>query len=443
MTPTRQDRFVTVAVVDTNGLLRGQKLAAQDLEDILAHGIGMSPVQLALDPTDKIMEMPGVTDDKGDFHDCELRVDPASRVTMPFEAPADSGLYLAEYTGDAAGFCPRGLLRRVLERTLAAGFVAKIGFEIEFTLFDETPASLAAKGYENLRTATAHPSHDLIIYQAAQCEFYSQVADMCEPLKVRLFKMHEEIGGGFMEVCLRAGPALEVADQAVLLKNFLRVLAMRRGQTVSFMPRWSEDADSQSSHMHISLAGLDGAQCFWDSSAKDRMSGVFRHFVGGLQHYLPEIMLIFAPTVNSWRRFANGTLAPPAFTWGIENRTTCLRVVGTRPGALRVENRLPCADANPHLVAAATIAAGLAGIEQRLEPSSPTVGNGFAAHLRQGRPLLRSMEEGINALRTSGFAKEWLGPRFVETFSATRAAQMAQFRGKSLIDERRRFFELG
>ncbi|NKI98044.1 glutamine synthetase family protein [Novosphingobium sp. SG707] len=443
MTVASGDRFVTVAVVDTNGLLRGQKLAADDLPGILENGVGMSPAQLALDPTDVFLDMPGVTDDSADFHDSQLAVDRASRVTMPFEQSCDSGLYFAQFTGDAARFCPRSLLAKVLARGAQMGMQPRIGFELEFTLFDETPASLAEKGFEDLTTATAHASHDLLIYQAFQSEFYCQVADMAQTLGIRLGKMHEEIGGGFMEACVGPGRADATADQAVLLKNFLKILAMRRGQTACFMPRWSLDADSQSSHLHLSLLDGEGAPLFWDAARPDRMSDTFRHFIGGLQRFLPEVMLLFAPTVNSWRRFAPGTFAPPAFTWGIENRTTCLRVVGHGPGSIRVENRLPCADANPQLVAAASIAAGLAGIAGRIEPGEQTIGNGYAAPPADAVPLPDGMEAAIAALEGSSFAREWLSERFVETYCATRRAQLAQFAGKTLIDERRRFFELG
>jgi glutamine synthetase len=154
-------------------------------------------------------------------------------------------------------------------------------------------------------------------------------------------------------------------------------------------------------------------------------------------------MLVCAPTVNSWRRFVEGTFAPPAFTWGMENRTTCLRVVGRGPGSMRVENRLPCADTNPYLTAAATIAAGLAGIEAEIDPTQPTVGNDYLPHARHGRALQPNMKAAIDALRNSACANDWFGARFVETYSATRASQLDQFEGKSLIDERRRFFELG
>jgi glutamine synthetase len=437
------DRFVTIAVVDTNGLLRGQKVSGRDLPDMLDGGVGMSPAQLALDPTDVFLKLPGVTDDSADFHDSKLVIDPASRVTMPFERPEDSALYFAQFTGEAAGLCPRSLLRSVLDRSADMGLSVKIGIELEYTLFNETAQSLAAKGFDGLETATAHASHDLVIYQTAQSDFYAALADICDLMGVQLAKMHEEIGGGFMEACIRAGDALAVADQAVLFRNFLRVLAMRRGQTVCFMPRWSEDADSQSSHLHVSLLGRDDRPIFWDADAPDNMAPAFRHFLGGLQRFLPEVMLIFAPTVNSWRRFAPGTFAPPAFSWGIENRTTCLRVVGGSPGSLRVENRLPCSDTNPHLIAAATIAAGLAGMEQELEPSPPTSGNGYAPGAAYGPALAQNIGSAIAGLRDSAFARTWLGDGFVDGFAATRSAQVEQFDGKTLIDERRRFFELG
>ena len=443
MTNSSAERFATIAVVDTNGLLRGQKVAASELPGILANGMGMSPAQLALDPTDVFLTMPGVTDGTGDFHDSFLRVDTSTRRAIPWEVESDQGLYLAEFTGDAEAFCPRSVLRRVLERAAAMGCFPKMGFELEFTLFNETADTLQEKGYDNLRTATAHASHDLLIYQAAQSEFYNGVADFCEPLRIQLAKMHEEIGGGFMEACIAANGAMAAADQAVLLKNFLRVLAMRRGQTVSFMPRWSEEADSQSTHIHVSLLDKDGHACFWDADAPHHMAQRFRHFMGGLQTYLPDFMLLFAPTVNSWRRFAEGTFAPPAFTWGVENRTTCLRMVGESPKSIRVENRLPCGDANPYLTAAATIAAGLAGMAEELEPTAATTGNGFLPEAQHGKPLHKNMPAAIAALRASACARDWLGARFVETYSATRESQIKQFVGKSLIDERRRFLELG
>lgn len=439
----KNERFVTVAVTDTNGLLRGQKLSAKGLDGVLRDGIGMAPAQLALDPTDEILELPGVTDDNGDFSDTRLRVDEQSRRHMPWEKQGDSALYLAEFTGDASAYCPRSVLRRVLDRAADAGFHPTYGYEIEFTLFNETSESLREKDFDNLQTATPHASHDLLLYQSLQSDFYTKVADICEPLGIEIGKMHEEIGGGFMEACIDAGQALRPADQAVLLKNFLRVLAMRQGQSVCYMPRWSETADSQSTHIHLSLNDTDGAPMFWSDSADNHISDNFRYFIGGLQANLPGMMLMFAPTVNSWRRFAEGTFAPPAYSWGFENRTCAFRVVGHSPQSLRFENRLPGADSNPYLTMAATLSAGLAGIEAKTDPTEATVGNGYIAGVCQGDPLIPDMQTAIEQLQISAHAAEWLSPRFVEAFSATRAAQMSQFENSDLIAERKRFFELG
>jgi glutamine synthetase len=443
MSDMTQERFVTVAVTDTNGLLRGQKLAAASLPGLLENGMGMAPAQLALDPTDEILKLPGITDDSADFHDAMLKIDETSRREMPWEKTGDGTLYLAEFTGDAAQFCPRNLLRRVLARAEEMGIFLKYGYEQEFTLFNETTQSLREKAFDKLETATPHASHDLLIYQSLQSDFYSELADICERLDVNLAKMHEEIGGGFMEACVGAGIGLAPADQAVLLKNFLRIAAMRRGQSVCFMPRWSMEADSQSTHIHISL--VDGAETplFWDAHAPDNISDTFRHFLGGLQAFLPQMMLTMAPTVNSWRRFAEGTFAPSAYSWGIENRTCAFRVVGNTPLALRFENRLPGADTNPYLTAAASLSAGLAGIGQKLEPTAATKGNGYIPHICVGAPLISSMQGAIDALRRSEHAADWLSPRFVEAYSSTRAAQLAAFDGNDLIAERRRFFELG
>ena len=262
-------RFATVALVDTNGLLRGQMVSTRSLKGILKAGMGMAPAQLALDPTDEMLEMPGVTDGSGDFHDDPLIVDPSSARRIPWAKPGHDLLLLTNYSGETAAICPRSILRSVLERVGAAGYVPKYGMELEYTLFDETAETAREKGYRNLKTATMHPSHDLVLYQTVQTEWYEAIAAMCEPLKIDLAKMHEEIGGGFMEACIAAGEGLEPADQLVLLKNFLRALAMRQGRCVTFMPRWTETADSQSIHVHVSLKDTAGNGLFFEDGARN------------------------------------------------------------------------------------------------------------------------------------------------------------------------------
>jgi glutamine synthetase len=434
-------RFATVAMTDTNGLLRGQMVSASSLMGIAQNGMGMAPAQLGLDPTDVHLNLPGVNDDAGDFHDDALVLDPSSVRRLPWSKPGHDLLVLSNYAGASAELCPRSILKTVLARAAEAGLFPKYGMELEYTLFDETPESARAKGYRNLKPATLHASHDLIIYQAVQTEWYEALAAICEPLKIDLAKMHEEIGAGFMECCIGAGGGLEPADQMVLLKNFLRAMALRQGRSVTFMPRWNEAADSQSIHLHMSLKDKAGTPVFWDASQKNGVSQIFRWFLGGLQAYIGDMTLIFQPTVNSYRRFAPGTFAPPGLTWGYENRTTCFRLVGHDPGSLRVENRLPGADTNPYLTVAATLAAGIAGILGQIEPDPEVTGSGYAQ--RPARDFARSMPEAIDRLRGSAFARDWLGDRFVDGFTATRESQHDEFRKKVPDVELQRFFDLG
>ncbi len=434
-------RFATVGMADTNGLLRGQMVSVGSLKGIAKNGMGMAPAQLALDPTDAMLTIPGVNDDSGDFHDDPLVLDPASVRKLPWSKPGHDLLVLSNYTGASAEICPRSILKKVLARAEKAGFVPKYGMELEYTLFDETPESARAKGYRNLKPATQHASHDLILYQVVQTEWYEAISAICEPLKIDLAKMHEEIGAGFMEACIGAGEGVEPADQIVLLKNFIRALALRQGKSVTFMPRWNENADSQSIHLHISLKDKAGKSLFWDQDQKNGVSQTFRWFLGGLQAYIGDMTLVFQPTVNSYRRFAPGTFAPPGLTWGYENRTTCFRLVGHDAGSLRVENRLPGADSNPYLTAAATIAAGVAGIIGKIEPDPEVIGSGYAQE--PSRDFARSMPEAIERLAGSDFARDWLGPRFVEAFTSTRQCQYDEFRRRVPDVELERFFDLG
>lgn len=434
-------RFATVAMADTNGLLRGQMVSVKSLRSIAQNGMGMAPAQLSLDPTDVLLTIPGINDETGDFHDDPLQLDPATTRRLPWSKPGHDLLVLSNFTGESARLCPRAILKSVLARAAEAGFIPKYGMELEYTLFDESPESARAKGYRNLKPATQHASHDLTIYQALQTEWYEAIATMCEALKIDLAKMHEEIGAGFMEACIGAGEGLEPADQLVLLKNFIRALALRQGRSVTFMPRWSEQADSQSIHLHISLKDRAGRPLFHDPAQRNGISRTFLHFLGGLQKYIGDMTLIFQPTVNSYRRFAPGTFAPPGLTWGYENRTTCFRVVGHDAGSLRVENRLPGADTNPYLTTAATLAAGVAGILEQAEPDPETLGSGYAQ--TPPRDFARSMPDAIDRLRGSDFAKDWLGARFVEAFTATREGQHDEFRRKVPDVELERFFDLG
>ena len=260
---------------------------------------------------------------------------------MPWAEEGRDLLVLATYSGETAGLCPRSLLRTVLDRAAGHGYAPRYGIELEYTLFDETAESARAKGYRNLKTATTHKSHDLILYQVHQTEWYDAVADMCDPLRIDLAKMHEEIGGGFMEACIGAGEGLEPADQLVLLKNFMRALAMRQDKTVTFMPRWNEDADSQSIHVHMSLKDHTGDPVFDDDAGAERHVGDLPPF----PRRPAPLHRRHGPVVPAHRQllpaFRAGHLRPSRPDVGLREPHHLPPGGRPRPGSFRVENRLP------------------------------------------------------------------------------------------------------
>lgn len=219
--------------------------------------------------------------------------------------------------------------------------------------------------------------------------------------------MHEEIGPGLIEACIGAGEGLEPADQRVLVKNFLRALALRLGKIFTLMPRWTEDADSQSIHLHMSLKYKAGVPVFREPGQRNGVGQMFRWFIGGLQAYIGDMTLVFQPTVNSYRRFAPGTFAPPGLTWGYENRITCFRLFGHDAGSLPVENRLPGAETNSYLTTATTLSAGISGILGQIEPEAEVIGSGYTSPppaTSPGRCPKRSAVSARRRLRATGWA---------------------------------------
>ena len=190
--------------------------------------MGMAPVTLALDPTDDVLEMPGVSDGTADFHDDPLIVDPASARRLPWSKPGYDLLLLSQYGGDTSAICPRAYCGACWIRRRTQGLSPRYGLELEYTLFDDSIDSVRAKGYRNLKTATPHKSHDLVLYQVQQTEWYEAVAAIASRSASSWRKCTRRSAAAFMEACIAAGEGLEPADQLVLLKTFIRALALRQ-----------------------------------------------------------------------------------------------------------------------------------------------------------------------------------------------------------------------
>ncbi|MCW5748179.1 MAG: glutamine synthetase [Alphaproteobacteria bacterium] len=433
---------VKVGLHDVDGVLRGKYLHVDKFFSALDGGFGFCDVVLGWDSNDQLYDNVTYTGWHTAYPDAPARVVPDSCRELPTEP---GGLFfLCEFGDKAAELCPRGTLKRVLERARRLGFEVRCGFEYEFFVFAETPQSIRDKGYRNLKPISPGFFGYSVLRNSVYAEWYREMLDLCERMDFGLEGLHTETGAGVLEAALRVSDGLAAADKAALFKTFIKVLAQRRDWLVTFMAKWSKDWPGCGGHIHVSLwrAGEASEPVFHDAAAAHRMSPTMRQFVAGQQALMPELLAMIAPTVNSYRRLIPGFWAPTSATWGVENRTTALRVIPGSAKSTRVEYRVAAADANPYLALAAAVGAGLWGIENKLDPGEPVRGNSYALSHPAERDLPRTLMEAAGRLKASTAARALFGDAFVEHYAASREWEEREFR-KHISDwELDRYFEI-
>ena len=312
---------------------------------------------------------------------------------------------LDEETGAPVEVSPRRILQRQVERAAAAGFTLKFASELEFFVFRESLEEAAAKDYAGL-TPHSLVIEDYHILQTTREEYL--IRDMrngidCAGVPVEFSK--GEAGRGQHELNLTYLDALAMADANAVFKNAVKEIAAIHGRAVTFMAKYSFDDTGSSCHIHSSLwHGHESLMA--DDHGPHHMSDTFRWYLGGLVATAREFSLLFAPTVNSYRRFQHGSWAPTGLAWGIDNRTLGFRIVG-HGRSMRVESRIPGADANSYHAFAAIIAGGLYGIRNRIEPPPIYEGNGYEATDIERVPW--NIADAIALWRDSAVAEECFG----------------------------------
>src|SRR5512134_841945 len=365
---------VKVGVFDVDGVLRGKYISREKFLSALEGGFGFCDVVLGWDCQDQLYDNVKYTGWHTGYPDAPARILPDSCRTLPFE---DGGLFfLGEFAPPAETVCPRALLRRIVGRAEAQGYSAYAGFEYEFFVFRETPESIRAKRYRDPTPMAPGWFGYSVLRNSAGSDFYRVLLDQCREMDMTIEGLHEETGPGVIEAAIAFDQALASADKAALFKTFAKVIAQKHGLLATFMAKWSPDVPGQSGHIHVSLK-KDGKPVFHEAGKPHTMSDTMRWFVGGQQKLMPELLAMIAPTVNSYRRLIPGFWAPTDASWGVENRTTALRVIPGSAKSQRVEFRLGAADGNPYLVAAACIASGLLGIERKLALGDPVKASAY------------------------------------------------------------------
>lgn len=333
---------------------------------------------------------------------------------------------------------PRSILRRQLERLADRGLAANAASELEFYLFDESYRQANTTAYAELTPAGWY-SEDYDLLQGARIEPYVGAARRAlTASNIPVETSKGETGRGQHELNIRYAEILEMADRHTLMKYGMKELADQQGVSVTFMAKPHSDQAGSSCHIHLSLVDVVGSNVFADERGPGITTDVFRWFLGGWMARLPELMVCYAPTVNSYKRYVDDSWAPTRIAWANDNRTAGFRIVGSG-SSLRIECRIPGADVNPYLAFAAAIGSGLDGIDRQTEPPERFDGDVYRA---EALPRVASnLEEATEAFAASAFAREMFGDDVVDHYAHFHRTEAAAARRAVTDWERMRYFE--
>ena len=337
----------------------------------------------------------------------------------------------SQKTQDDIAVAPRSILRRQVEAAARLGYSGFAATELEHYLFRTGYRQAAQQGYRQLEPAGWY-LEDYHILQGTRTEAFHAAARRHLKLSgVPVETSKGEWGRGQHELNIRYAEALDMADRHVVFKQCLKEIADAAGMSVTFMAKIAADSAGSSCHIHFSL-WQDGLNVF------DRKPELFRWFLGGWIAHVPDVMVFYAPTVNSYKRYVDASWAPTRLAWSHDNRTAGFRVVGKGAG-LRIECRIPGADCNPYLALAASLASGLDGIAGRMEPPECFVGDIYAAKSLPRVPY--TLAEATDKFVSSAFCKQAFGEQVVEHYGHFYRTEAAAY-DRAVTDwERQRYFE--
>ena len=335
---------------------------------------------------------------------------------------------------------PRAMLKSQIDRLDKLGMKALVASELEFYLFDEDYESIRQKRYGDLETVGRY-IEDYHIFQTTKEEvFMRAVRNGLNAAGIPVENSKGEWGPGQEEINVRYAEPLEMADRHVILKNGIKEIAHLQGKAVTFMSKWDYDLAGSSCHVHASLWNKTGRNpLFLDTKAEYGMSELMRQFVAGQLKYASDITWFLAPYINSYKRFQVGTFAPTKAVWSRDNRTAGFRLVGEGAKSIRVECRVGGADLNPYLGFAALIAAGLAGIEEKLELGDPHVGDAYYGKRLQEIP--KTLREASVAMKRSKMLRATFGDTVVEHYVHTAEWEQLEYDRRVTDWELKRGFE--
>jgi glutamine synthetase len=434
---------VKLAVTDIDGVLRGKVVSFDKFRSVVEKGFGFCDVIFGWDSSDLAYDNVQFTGWHTGYPDAQAVVDTETFRRIPWE----NGIpfFLADFRDankNDLAVCPRSLLRKIANQAGAQGYLPFFSQEFEWFNFVRNEDQLQAGQLRSLEPLTQGMFGYSILRASQKSAYFQDLFDQLHQFSVPVEGIHTETGPGVYEAAIGYAGLPEAADRAVLFKSGVKEIAHRHGILATFMAKISEQLPGCSGHIHQSLWTKDSKKnLFYDPQSKTGMSQVMESYIAGQLHCMAELLPLYAPTVNSYKRLVEGAWAPTTLTWGIDNRTTALRVLSPGPESTRLETRVVGSDANPYLAMAGCLASGLYGIARQMKLLTPaTKGSGYQDQ-GAGR-LPKNLWEATEAMHRSTLARELLGETFVDHFTATRQWEWRQF-SKSVTDwEWKRYLEI-
>ncbi|MBT8458420.1 MAG: glutamine synthetase family protein [Boseongicola sp.] len=320
---------------------------------------------------------------------------------------------LDHHTHEPVPHSPREVLKRQVERLTELGFEAMMATELEFFLFAESFDHIRKGGFRDLEPISGYNEDYHILQTTKEEGVMRRVRNALFAAGLPVENTKGEAEAGQEELNIRYSAALNCADHHTIAKHAVKEIAWQEGRAVTFLPKWHHDRVGSSSHVHQSL-WKDGEPAFYDASADLGMSDLMRHYMAGLIAYAPDYTYFLAPYVNSYKRFSKGTFAPTKTVWSVDNRTAGFRLCGDGTKGVRVECRIGGSDLNPYLAQAAMLAAGMKGIEDRMELAPPTRGDVYED--AKAADIPQTLRDATGTLRGSGFLRSALGDDVVDHY---------------------------
>jgi len=433
---------IKFGVVDIDGVLRGKLVSKKKFLKSLEQDTGFCNVIFGWDVNDQVYDDSKVTGWHTGFPDSSATIDVSTYRRIPWND--NIPLFLADFhrSDNLSDVCPRSLLKRIDERSRNAGYIPKFASEYEWFNFRETPQSLKEKNTVDPTPLTPGMFGYSLLRSSQYNEYMSGISDQMEKFGVPVEGIHTETGDGVYEACIEYSDMVEAADRSALFKSGVKEIAFRHNIVASFMAKWSDELPGCGGHVHQSLWDSDeNTNLFYSSASDKKISPILEHYIAGQLYCLPEILPMYAPTVNSYKRFVSGSWASTSVSWARSNRTTALRVIPGGKDSTRLETRVPGSDANPYLSMAAALASGLYGIENKLTLDTPeTQGNEYENP--ESKSLPANLKDATSHMKSSDLAKTLFGDTFVEHFVYSREWEWEQFSKRVTDWELKRYFEI-